>query len=163
MKLLGALLFSAALALPVPASAGTILVSQLTPTGFAGANGFAVVNLTGLVGDFQLTYSLSAPISTGSGIYDNTHTFLLYELTIPSGAGASGFLEQIFNFSPADAATLLDGELYVDVFSQAFPVDPGELGGELQAVPEPSSIALLGLGLGALAWRAARQRRVSKS
>jgi len=159
MKLLGALLIPAVALLP-PASAGTILVSDLTPTGNPSASGFAVVSLAGLSGDFQLTYSLSSPIVNGSGIVDNTHTILLYPLTIPPGAGSSGFLDQTFTFSSADAQTLLEGELYVDVFSQNFPTDPGELGGELQVTPEPAPIALLGLGLAAVAWRISQQSAI---
>jgi hypothetical protein len=153
MKLLGAFLLLAALAWPIPASAGTILVSNLAPTGNPSASGFAVLNLAGLQGDLQLTYSLSSPIVTGSGIVDDTHTILLYPLTIPPAAGSSGFLDQTFTFSSTDAASLLAGDLYVDVFSQNFPTDPGELGGELQIAPEPATLMLLVLGLAVVAWR----------
>jgi hypothetical protein len=156
-----AFLLLVAFVLALPASAGTVLVSSLQPTSFPGASGFAVLTLDGLIGDLQVTYSLSSPIVNGSGIVDNTHTNLLYGLTIPPGAGSSGFLDQTFTFSPADAATLLEGELYVDIFSQNFPSDPGELGGELQIAPEPATIVLMGLGLAALAWRVVQRRRLA--
>src|ERR1041385_322538 len=157
MKLPVIALFVLALVLPVPSSAGTVLFSNLLPTSNPAASGFAVLTLDGLSGDLQVSFSLSAPISTG-GIVDPTHTILLYPLTIPFGTGSSGFLDQTFTFSPADAATLWAGDLYVDIFSQNFPGDPGELGGELAVVPEPSTIALLGLGLAVVAWRSARRR-----
>jgi hypothetical protein len=159
MKLLAASLFIAALVLPVPASAGIILVGVLAPTGNPSASGFATLDLVGLQGDLQVTYSLSSPIISGSGIVDNTHTILLYGLTIPPGSGSTGSLEQIVTFSAADAQSLLNGDLFVDIFSQNFPTDPGELSGALQVAPVPEPTSPVGLGLAAIAWRVSRRRR----
>jgi len=157
MKLPAIALLVLALAFAIPSSAGILFVSSLAPTGNPSASGFAALTLDGLSGDLQVSFSLSSPITSG-GIVDPTHTTLLYPLTIPFGTGSSGFLDQVVTFSSADVATLLAGDLYVDIFSTNFPGDPGELGGELAIAPEPSTIALLGLGLAAIARRSARRR-----
>jgi hypothetical protein len=53
------------------------------------------------------------------------------------------------------------GEAYWNIHSTTFP--GGEIRGFLVAVPEPSSLALLGLGAVGLAARAWNKRRASKA
>lgn len=50
--------------------------------------------------------------------------------------------------SEADEANIIAGNSYINVHSQQFP--GGEIRGQIQAVPEPATIAALGLGLIAL-------------
>jgi hypothetical protein len=151
MKLFGASLLVALFAVPVATRGGTVLTTPLTGSG--SSSGFAAVTLNGLVGDLVLTFNLSSPIASGSGIYDSTETFLLYPLTIPLSPTTSGTIDQVINFASQDVPTLLAGNLYYDVTSQSFPSVPGEIGGELDVVPEPASIGLLALGLAWIAWR----------
>jgi hypothetical protein len=53
------------------------------------------------------------------------------------------------------ATAMAAGEAYWNIHTTTFP--GGEIRGFLVAVPEPSSVALLGLGAGALAWRMRRR------
>jgi len=96
-------------------------------------------------------YFLSSPATfttTGAGIRSGTISGTM-NLTDPTQNGvAYPVASQI--------ADLENGLWYINVHSTAFP--GGEIRGQILPVPEPSTLALLGLGVGALVWR---QRRKS--
>lgn len=96
-------------------------------------------------------YFLSSPqpfTTTGAGIRSGTISGTM-NLTDPTQNGvAYPVATQIAN--------LESGLWYINVHSTAFPA--GEIRGQILPVPEPSTLALLGLGVGALVWR---QRRKS--
>jgi hypothetical protein len=70
---------------------------------------------------------------------------------INANGGTTAGAESAFN------AGLLSGRAYFNLHTSTFP--GGEIRGFLQPVPEPSSMAMLGGGLGVLALVAARRRR----
>lgn len=62
---------------------------------------------------------------------------------------------QSFAITPAQVAWLNAGYLYVDIHTSTYP--NGEIRGQITLVPEPGSVALLSLGVGALVWRFRRK------
>lgn len=90
-------------------------------------------------------YFLSSPAThttTGAGITSGT---ISGTLPLVDGTGGFTLAQQV--------AQLEGGQWYINIHSTAFP--GGEIRGSL--VPEPSSLALLGLGAGALFWRLRRK------
>lgn len=69
----------------------------------------------------------------------------------------SGLYSGNVTLSQAVESSLLGGNLYVNIQTAAFP--GGEIRGQLTVVPEPGTVALGVLGLGALVW-ASRRREV---
>jgi len=158
MKRFGRSLFAAMLAFTAHAQAGSIFAGSLSGQGTA--SGFVAVTLDGLQGALELTFNLSSPIASGSGIYDETETTLLYPLTIPLSPTSTGTIDQVITFASQDIATLLAGDLYFDVLSQNSPAVPGEIGAELVLAPEPATGALLLIGIAMVAaWRAMKPAR----
>ncbi len=116
-------------------------------TAVAGAGNVGVATQTPFFVDF--------PIGVTAGSYDRTFdmtsatSFNAAFLTANAGSPASAFATLLAGF---DAGTA-----YFNIHSSLFP--GGEIRGFLvPAVPEPSTYALLGLGLGAVAWAARRRR-----
>jgi hypothetical protein len=60
-----------------------------------------------------------------------------------------------FAFPSANVADLLAGKTYFNIHDSVYP--GGEIRGQLVPAPEPSTFALLGLGLAAGAWRLRRR------
>ena len=73
---------------------------------------------------------------------------MLFPFSGVPAATAGAIPEQTFAITPTQVGYLFDGYLYMNVHTSVFP--GGEIRGQLLSVPEPSTAALLGLGLGAV-------------
>lgn len=80
---------------------------------------------------------------------------------IPGASGLSGLLTGSAVAAPTFVAAMLMGNAYINIHTTQFP--GGEIRGQLQVVPEPASLLLLGTGLLALSTGIGRHRRRSQS
>ena len=101
------------------------------------------------------------PLGVTSGTYDHT-----FDMTLASSYRAGfitdhgGTVDSAFD---ALLAGMLAGESYLNIHTSEFP--GGEIRGQLQAVPEPSTWAMMLLGFGAagLAFRRRRPRQLANA
>ena len=93
------------------------------------------------------------PVGVTSGTYSDTLDLTLASSYNPAFVTANGGTTA--GAESALAAAMAGGNAYWNIHSQAFP--GGEIRGFLVAVPEPSTISLIGLGTGALIWRLRRK------
>lgn len=94
------------------------------------------------------------PLGVTSSTYINTLDLTLASSWNPSYITASGGTTA--GAEAALAAGLAAGEAYFNIHTTVVP--GGEIRGFLEPVPEPSSVGLLALGGGALAWGARRRK-----
>lgn len=94
------------------------------------------------------------PTGVTSGAYINTLDLTLASSWNPSYITASGGTTA--GAEAALAAGLAAGEAYFNIHTTVVP--GGEIRGFLEPVPEPSSVGLLALGGGALAWGVRRRK-----
>lgn len=151
-------------------------------TGFAQVNYdnvahtlFVDVTFSGLVGTTTASHIHSATAVPGTGpagVATTTPTFTGFPTGVTSGAYINTLdLTLATSWNPsyitanggttagaeaALAAGLAAGEAYLNIHTTVFP--GGEIRGFLELVPEPSSVGLLALGGGALAWGARRRK-----
>jgi hypothetical protein len=81
---------------------------------------------------------------------------VLFGFTGVPSATSGSIPEQTFAITPAQVAELQGGLLYMNVHDSTF--GGGEIRGQLTLVPEPSTWALLGVGLAGVAWRLRRKK-----
>ena len=171
------LLLLLAFALPQLSRAQLILFearlsgSQEVPARVTSATGFATASLDLATNFFVFndTWSgLSAP-STGKHIHSPAPAGANAGVIIPFTAADGFILGTTFGsvsystfLTPARASELLNGLFYVNVHTTAFP--GGEIRGQLHAVPEPSTYALVGVALlGCVVWRRSRVSSASRN
>lgn len=133
------------------------LLGPVTQTHIHGPTAVAFTGTSGIaVGNPSLP---GFPLGVTSGTYANTMDLTLnssYNNTFLANNGGTAASAEA-----ALAAAMLAGKTYWNIHSTSVP--GGEIRGFLTVVPEPSSIALAGLGVIGLAVRASHKRRASKA
>ena len=131
------------------------------------------VSFSGLTGTTTASHihaPTASPFSGTAGVATTTPSFAGFPLGVTSGSYSDTLdLTAASSYNPAFitanggtpagaesalAAAMAGGEAYWNIHSSTF--GGGEIRGFLVPVPEPSTLAVLGLGAGALVWRRRR-------
>ena len=136
------------------------------------------VNFSGLVSNTIASHiHCCAPLGTNAMVATTTPTFPGFPLGVTSGSYTQTFdLTLASSYNPAFIAAhggtvtqaeadfiagLLGGQTYFNIHTNLFP--GGEIRGQLQAVPEPVTLLLLGSGLAGVAMKVRKRRQTDKS
>lgn len=95
------------------------------------------------------------PSGVTSGTYTNTFDLTLASSYNPAFINANGGTVEGARLAFLNG--LLNGQTYFNIHSNAFP--GGEIRGQLQPVPEPATLILLGTGLAGAAMRVRKKRK----
>jgi hypothetical protein len=127
--------------------------------------------LTGTTTASHIHAATASPFSGTAGVATTTPNFAGFPLGVTSGSFSNTLdLTSASSYNPAFvtanggtpasaeaalASAMAGGLAYWNIHSSSF--GGGEIRGFLVPVPEPSALALLGLGAGAIAWRLRRK------
>ncbi len=127
---------------------GTVTAAHIhTPTAVAGAGTAGVATTTPTF--------LGFPAGVTAGSFDATFDTTLatsFNPTFVTAQGGTVALAEAALF-----ASMLEGRSYFNIHTTSF--GGGEIRGFLQPVPEPSTVALFGLGLAGIAFAAGQRRK----
>jgi CHRD domain/PEP-CTERM motif len=133
------------------------------PVNASTATGFGTVILNAAQTQITVNESWSGLIggpATASHIHGpggvGTNASVIFPFTGVPAATSGSIPEQSFAITAQQVSWLFSGFLYMNVHDNTF--GGGEIRGQLLLVPEPSTVALLGLGVGAITVRAIRKR-----
>jgi hypothetical protein len=142
--------------------AGENPANASTATGFGtvvlnAASNQITVNLSfsGLIGGTASAAHIHGPGGVGTVA---TNASVIFPFTGVPAATSGSIPEQTFAINATQIGWLFSNYLYMNVHNLTF--QGGEIRGQLTLVPEPSAVALCGLGIAAAAWRLRRRSRL---
>jgi hypothetical protein len=140
----------------------TLLGTGENPANGSPGTGFGTVVLNAAQTQITVNESWSGITSpaTASHIHGvggvGTNAPVIFPFSGVPSATSGSIPQQSFAITAQQVSWLFSGYLYMNVHDANFP--GGEIRGQLYLVPEPSTAALFGLGIGGIAIRAIRKR-----
>ena len=144
----------------------TLQGSQEVPARNTTATGTATVTLNDVTGQGTISVSFSGLTAavTGGHIHccafpgTNAPVIVPFDavLTLTAGGTAGSLSNYAFTLTAAQIAGMKSGQTYVNIHTSTFP--GGEIRGQLNAVPEPGTLLLLGAGLVSVAAKLKKRR-----
>jgi hypothetical protein len=136
-------------------------IQEVPPNASPGSgSGTAFFDSTGLTLTLNVTFSGLTASTTASHIHTGAvgvaGPVAVDTSPITTIGATSGTVSGTVSIASTHVANLLAGNTYLNIHTTAYP--GGEIRGQLVAVPEPTSAALVGLGVIVLGYRLRRKR-----